>query len=259
MTRSFRSQAVGGALVLMALVHSGCSGKSPLSPTEEVLPERLDSASFSYRYSPGDQVQPERQEAHHAWAVARLGIMLPQKIEYNKYTSRSHMGQATGRDNTNGFAEPGRFAVHTLWAWDNHEPVHVYSALVGRPSDFFNEGIAVAFQTDPAAGDFESRFNGLQVHDAAGAYRRQGQLPPLEQIVDTQGFRNIPDSVLAYRVAGSFVRFLIDRDGIEAVKAFFRTGNVGDSRQIIGERFREAFGRSLAEAESGWHALLDGR
>jgi hypothetical protein len=258
MTKSSRSQA-GWVVVLVALVHAGCNTKNPLSPTEEVQLERHESASFSYRYSTGDQVQPERQEAHHAWAVARLGIALPQKLEYNKYTSRSHMGQATGRDNTNGFAEPGRFAVHTLWAWDNHEPVHVYSALIGRPSDFFNEGIAVAFQTDPAANDFESRFNGLQVHDAARTYRRQGQLPPLDQIVDTQGFRNISDSVLAYRVAGSFVRFLIDRDGLEAVKAFFRTANVGDSRQIIGERFREAFGRSLAEVESEWHAHLDGR
>lgn len=239
-------------------MHVGCGDRNPLSPTS-VLGERRESASFSYRFSTGDSVDPERQEAHHAWAVALLGVSLAQKIDYNKYLSRAQMGQATGNGNTNGFADSARFAVHTLWAWDNHEPVHVYTALIGRPSDFFNEGIAVAFQTDPAANDFESRFNGLHVHDAARDYRRQGRLLPLDQIVETSGFRAVSDATLSYREAGSFVRLLIDRDGLETVKAFFRTGNVGDSRPVIGERFHAVFGRSLAATEAEWHEFLDRR
>lgn len=40
--------------------------------------------------------------------------------------------------------------LHTIWPFDNHEVVPVLTAPIGRPSDFFNEGIAVSFQTDPA-------------------------------------------------------------------------------------------------------------
>ena len=106
-----------------------------------------ESASFRYHYVAGDRVDADWQETYHAWATARLGVSLPQKIEYHKYQSRQAMGERTGNYNTNGFAEPSRFEIHTLWPTDNHEVVHIYTALVGRPSDFFN-GIAVAFQTN---------------------------------------------------------------------------------------------------------------
>jgi hypothetical protein len=240
------------------VLQAACGHSGPLSPTS-VLPASRESASFSYRFSTGDSVQADRQEAHHAWAIAQLDVTIPQRIIYNKYVSRAQMEQATGRGNTNGFAEPERFTVHTLWPWDNHEPVHVYTALIGRPSDFFNEGIAVAFQTDPAAGDFESRFNGQQVHDAALEYRRQGRLLPLDRIIEADGFRAVADSTLTYREAGSFVRFLIDRSGFEPLKAFFRTSARDDSRAFIEQRFEAAFGRSLATTEREWHAFLEGR
>jgi hypothetical protein len=250
-----RLQICGALACAVALFEAGCGGSSPSSPSV-VLQERLESASFSYRFSTGDSVQSERQEAHHAWAIAALGLAVPQKITYNKYTSRAQMGEATGRDNTNGFAEPDRFTVHTLWPWDNHEPVHVYTALIGRPSDFFNEGIAVAFQTDPAAGDFATRFNGQQVHEACALYRSQGVLRPLGQIIESNGFRSVQDSVLSYREAGSFMRYLIDRDGMERVKAFFRASGRDDTATVIRERFRAVFGRSLDEAEAEWLASL---
>jgi hypothetical protein len=96
------------------------------------------------------------------------------------------MGRFTGNGNTNGFAEPEQWRIHTIWPWDNHEVVHVYTATIGRPSDFFNEGIAVSFQTDPARADFTVRLNGEQVHDACRAYLRAGTLPVRYQIPDTR-------------------------------------------------------------------------
>ncbi|MEW6321304.1 MAG: hypothetical protein AB1635_09465 [Acidobacteriota bacterium] len=53
----------------------------------------------------------------------------------------------------------------------------IYTALVGRPSDFFNEGIAVSFQSDPVRGDLTPRFNGEAVHDACRRYLLAGTLP----------------------------------------------------------------------------------
>jgi hypothetical protein len=76
--------------------------------------------------------------------------------------------------------------------------VHIYTALVGRPSDFFNEGIAVALQTDPPGGNLESFFNGQQVHEACRQYLQFGTLVvPLDRAMQTDNFRAITDQVLS--------------------------------------------------------------
>jgi hypothetical protein len=216
-----------------------------------------ESGSFRYHYAVGDRVDADWQETYHAWATARLGVSLPQKIEYYKYQNRQAMGDRTGNYNTNGFAEPSRFEIHTLWPTDNHEVVHIYTALVGRPSDFFNEGIAVAFQTNPAAGDFESVFNGQQVHNACAVYLQAGTLViPLDRVVTTTTFRAVSDEVMSYREAGSFVRFAIDRYGMERMLHFFRISSRTDSVAAIQERFLTAFGASMEAAEGDWTAML---
>jgi hypothetical protein len=242
-----------------AMVVAACGGSSPTSPTPQ-LTATVETAHFSYHYTPGDTPLDEpRQEAHYAWAVAQLGVTVPQKIVYNKYTGRTQMGEITGTVGTNAFAEPAIFTIHTMFAYDNHETVHVYSALVGRPSDFFNEGLAVAFQTNPLENDFESRFNGQQVHDATADYRKLNLVPPLDQIVDTKGFRGITDSTRSYRIAGSFVRFLLDRYGLDRVREFFRISSASDSPNVIRQRLETAFGQTLDVTEAQWLASLPAR
>lgn len=245
-------------LVPVLACAAACGGSSgPTGPSEPPLPLASESASFRYFHASGDRVDSEWQETYHAWATARLGVQIPQKIQYYKYLSRQDMGNRTGNYTTNGFAEPARFEIHTLWPTDNHEVVHVYTALVGRPSDFFNEGMAVAFQTNPATGDFESRFNGAQVHDACAAYLRSGTLVlPLARVVVTGDFRSVSDSTLSYREAGSFVRFTIDTYGLERVLGFFRASSRTDAIGTIQERFLSSFGVSLEAAEAAWLDLL---
>src|SRR6476661_3871816 len=205
------------AVLLLAMAACGGSG-SPTSPSLQPLPVVAETPNFRYHYVAGDSVDAAWQEAYHSWAIAKLGVQVPRKIDYYKYRSRQDMGDHTGKYNTNGFADPATFEIHTLWATDNHEVVHIYTALVGRPSDFFNEGIAVAFQTDPAAGNFESVFNGQQVHQACQQYLQLGTLVvPLDRVVQTADFRAISDQVLSYREAGSFVRFAIDSYGTDRV------------------------------------------
>jgi hypothetical protein len=169
-------------LAVVAVVSSqaapcGNSNETPAGPTATPLPLAAESGNFRFYFSPGDAVEIERQEAFHTWAVAGLGVAMPQKIDYRKYTSRQAMGARTGTYNANAYAEPDLFTLHTLWSWDNHETVHIYTALIGRPSEFFNEGIAVAFQTDPMNGDFAPRFNGEQVHDSVRPQSRAGVFP----------------------------------------------------------------------------------
>jgi hypothetical protein len=167
------------------------------------------------------------------------------------------MGRYTGNSTTNGFAEPTLWRFHTIWPQDNHEIVHIYTAMVGRPSDFFSEGIAVAFQTDPPRGVFTASFNGVDVHEACRTYLRSGTLPlPLASYVTTTGFRGMSDQVLSYRYAGSFVRFLIERYGLPTVLQFFRPGSRDESLAAIRARLQDAFGRSLEDLAEDWLTLL---
>ena len=77
-------------------------------------------------------------------------MRLPANLNYNKYRDRSQIRKVTGLE-TNGFAEPSTYTVHSIFPHDGHEAAHVYTALVGRPSDFFNEGLAVALNSEPGA------------------------------------------------------------------------------------------------------------
>ena len=242
----------------MAALSEACGGSgSSTSPTQSALPVTSESVSFRYHASAGDTIDANWQEIYHAWAVAKLGVQVPQKIDYYKYRTRQDMGDHTGKYNTNGFAEPAKFEIHTLWPTDNHEVVHIYTALIGRPSDFFNEGIAVAFQTDPPANNFDSVFNGQPVHQACRQYLQLGTLAlPLDRVVTTSDFRAISDEVLSYREAGSFMRFVLDTYGVDRVREFFRISTRDDTLSTIKQRFAAAIGVSLDSAEDAWTTRL---
>jgi hypothetical protein len=246
--------------VALSVWLAACGSDTPTGPSSTPsLPFVRETATMRIYYESGDTVDAEWQEAYNAWVTARLGVQ-PPKVEYRKYQSRDAMGRYTGNYNTNGFAEPDQWRLHTIWPRDNHEIVHLYTAPVGRPSDFFNEGLAVAFQTDPAIGRFDAWFNGVEVHAACRDYLRDGRLPlPVADYATTQAFRAIPDQVLSYRYAGSFVRFLVDRYGLPVTLDFVRGGGGRDeSLAAIRARAATVFGRSLDGLESEWLAFLRG-
>lgn len=246
------------ALSLLAAGLPACSGRGH-SPTEPIgsdpvaeLSESAESAHFVFHFSPGDSVEAQRMEAHYRWAVGILGVAPPVQIQYYKYLDRNQMSRLTGQV-TNGWAEPEGFAVHSIWPFDPHEVVHVYSALVGRPSDFFNEGLAVAMGTDPLSGRLEALWNGRDVHQVA---RMMGsELIPLRDMVTTDDFRRYPDGT-SYPEAGSFIRYLMENHGSAAVLSLFAAGSRNDSRGTIERSFRSAFGFELTEAEARWRAFL---
>ena len=245
--------------MFVAQLGAACgAGDTPTGPSPAAsLPLVRETATMRVYHENGDSVDVEWQETFNAWAIDRLGIR-PPLVEYRKYQSREAMGRYTGNYNTNGFAEPDQWRLHTIWTRDNHEIVHLYTAPVGRPSDFFNEGIAVAFQTDPVAGRLEAWFNGVEVHAACRDYLRDGRLPlPVADYVTTAPFRGLADQVLSYRYAGSFVRFMVDRHGLAAVLDFFRgAGGRDESRAAIGARAEAVFGKTLADLEADWLAFL---
>jgi hypothetical protein len=256
--RTFSAGTLAALLVVGAAVSPACD--SPSKPTAAPLPLQRETAGMAYYHAAGDTIDVTWQEAYNAWAIARLGLTPPQRLEYYKYRSRTDMGDHVGVYTSNGYAEPELFRIHTIWPTDNHEVVHVLSALIGRPSDFFNEGFAVSFQCDAPAGDFTVRFNGQQVHDATQAYLSSGVLPrPLLDYVTTNRFRSISDSTMSYRMAGSFVLYLTERFGLPSVLQMLRGGGPLESLAAIQARMQSVFGLSVEAAEAGWLEMLAAR
>jgi hypothetical protein len=250
---------VAGLMPIALSVSCGGSS-SPSSPSPQTLAQGLpltqDSVNFTYHYSAGDSVDSNHEESWFAWAVDHLGIHSPRTIQYYKYTSTSQMKQITGTS-SNGWADPPNFSVHTIWPWDDHEIVHVLTALVGRPSDFFNEGIAVSMQTDPYASDpAQALWNGQPLDAIARTALAQGRLPHVQNIADTSSFRAISDTD-GYPWAGSFLQFLVKNYGMARTLDFFRGGGGRDeSLSTINSRFQQVYGASLSNVDLDWRGYL---
>lgn len=228
-----------------------------MSPNEiaQALTQQIETANILFRFSTGDSVDSDWQQRFHDWITQYLGVQLSGKLRYNKYTGRGQMEQVTG-NSTNGFAEPEVNAVHSIFERDGHEAIHVYSARVGRPSDFFNEGLAVALNTEPFVEPFAPPWNGMHVHSVAKDRCAATILcPALTSIIATDGFRDFPEST-TYPLAGSFLLYLIEQDGIGPMLQFFGAGSRDQSRGRIENNFQAAWGMSVAEAEAAWRAFL---
>lgn len=246
-------------LIAAAIACGGSGGGSPTAPSSSkpVLAESVETAHHTFRFAPGDSVDAQWQEAYHEWAVGVLDVQNIPRVTYNKYTSRAHMGEVIGVSNTNGWADAGPFAIHTIWARDNHEVVHLYTSLFGRPVALFSEGIAVAHQTDPARSDFVPRWSGVPVHDRARQFRAQGTLVPIAQLAETRGFRSFSDAI-TYPESGSFVRFLIDRHGLAPMKRLFAALQPDSSAALVERAVLDSYGATLAALEAQWLEFLNG-
>jgi hypothetical protein len=104
---------------------------------------------------------------------------------------------------------------------------------------------------------FVSEGASMRYFHEPGDRSRPGTLPlPLAHYVTTNGFRAIPDQIMSYRIAGSFVLFLQERFGLPQVLSFFRVSRREDSLGTIGTRFEQIFGVTLEEVEADWLAML---
>lgn len=245
------------ALVLLSvsLLATAACGDGTVSPAES-LSERRETQHFVFHYAPGDRVDSDGQEAYHAWLLSTWGVQLGRKIDYFKYRDRAHKRSVMGVDG-NGIAYPDRYEVHTIWPRDEHETVHVVViAALGSGPVLFDEGVAVAFQVDPAAGNLVARWSGRPVHDIACETWAQGRVPPLEQLIASEAsFRGF-DEGLTYPLAGSFVRFLVDTRGLEPVKRIFREMRRADGAATVRTKFRAIFGAELDAVWDEWRLYV---
>lgn len=244
-------------VVLMVALY-GCGGSGPTAPSLTPLVLVAETADIAFYAVPDDYIDTQWQQQVHDWLESTLGVTLSSRLKYHKYASKAAMTAHTGSGG-NAWADPDPTnpAIHTIWSRDMHETVHVLSARIGRPSDFFNEGLAVAHSgMDPMAGDLVPKWHATPIHAVARGFRQGEGIPPLADWVESKSFRGLPDS-LTYPCSGSFVRYLIDTHGLAAMLSLFPGASREADLATIQERFRAAMGVSLAVAEADWHRFLD--
>jgi hypothetical protein len=246
---------------LVPLWLAGC-GDSPTGPSASGPPlsEHVATEHFDFAWSTGDRVDTAWQEAFHEWATRELQVTITRRISYSKYQSPMHMlALHYGPGNVNAWADPDLFTLHTIWSFDNHEVIHLYTSMIGRATSLLNEGIAVAFQVDPVRADMTPRWNNRHVHDVSASWRRQGRLVALNQMLTFEQWRAI-DSQVAYPEAGSFVRFLLDaHGGIGAFRRLLSVSTQQDAPEVTRRNFEAAYGVPLETMEAEWLAMLDAR
>ena len=185
-------------------------------------------------YSRGQKVDVAKIEASLTRIEGALGTRLAGHASYYRYGSAQEVAAGTGY-----YADGVTFAgqVHTTSACQDHELVHLVAAQMGNPGRFFQEGLAVA------------------LGDEAGGQRRAAKkaLSGGEPVTRWVSGFDGQDPVAAYAVAGTFVRHLIETQGMEKVRALFRASR---SDADVSRAFAATYGQGLDEALSAWRADL---
>jgi tetratricopeptide (TPR) repeat protein len=182
-----------------------------------------------------------------------LGIARPPRVAVWVYRSPEEKRRLVGAGRTS-YTKPWLAEIHVNDAPAphpvlRHELVHALAAsfapwplrVPARAALLVEaglvEGLAVAVETP--RGEWTA-------HEWARAMRDLGLMPRLSDLVGAAGFAAAPPA-RAYVVAGSFLRFLLDRHGAAAVRRIYG-----------GEGFERAFGEPLHALEEEWSAFLDG-
>lgn len=200
--------------------------------------------------------QVERIRLDHLFRYHQLvtffGFAPKRRIKSFVYRNSAQKGRLMGAGRTQ-VARPWASEIH-IDGFDyphrvlKHELAHVFAAEMATgpfkvPSAglvFVNIGVVegVAVAADWRAGE-------LTVHGWTRAMRALGLAPDLRQTLDVAGFWSI-SSARAYTVAGSFIRWLADQHGMDALSKLYAHND-----------FNAAYGRPLDALVTEWEQYID--
>jgi hypothetical protein len=174
----------------------------------------------------------------------KLAMEYAGRVHVFLYRDGEDMLATTGTDSDIAFST-GTASVHQVRDFRGvHELTHLFALQFpatedgGGPDLFVTEGLATAM-----AGSDQD----VPVHAWAATYLRTGRLPALAAL--RCGFPDgAPSGVHPYHVAGSFLLYLVERFGIERVKAFYVDS--AEAGMVLGV--------PAARLERDWRAMLDG-
>jgi len=224
-----------------------------------VLDGRIETAHFIIHYAHTKEIDADidliarDHEFRYAEVVATLGAAPEGKLRSFYFADRDQKARWFGARDVE-MAKPWRREIyldHRPFPHPSlrHEIAHAVASSFGDPLFgvaarhvvFANpgliEGLAVAV-------DWPSGYDRPTPHEAVRAMQGMGVEPSIGQLLSLQFFS--VSSARGYTTAGSFLRFLLDRDGAEKLRALYHTG--GD--------FAAAYGAPLPELEAQWRTMI---
>ncbi len=229
-------------------------GDLGLRPTRDYIENKLgglkETAHFKIYYEKGSSAEraiesiAQDHEFRYAQLIRYLQIQPAKKVRSYIYTSPEQKKRLVGAGGTSvedplghGFHINHEDFPHPIM---KHELVHALTAewhpiLKVSPKIGLHEGIAVAADWD------EGKLTG---HQWSRAMQQLGLAPNMNQIMGLGFWAHA--SSRSYTLAGSFVRFLIERYGIKKIKHLFPVGN-----------FKAVYNKSLGELEREWKGFLE--
>jgi hypothetical protein len=178
-----------------------------------------------------------------------LGLPLDSPVEIFFHRSAEEKGRLTGATRTH-FTKPWLRQIQTLvddGGALRHEMVHALAAAwasgpFGASGGVLHFDIAL---TEGLAEAIDWPGERYTLHQWSRGMRQSGLAPPITQVMTTTGFYAASQG-RAYTLAGSFVRFLLDRYGRERVHRAYETGDLAD-----------AFGKTPQALAEEWAAFVD--
>jgi hypothetical protein len=135
-----------------------------------------------------------------------------------------------------------------------HELVHIYAPNGNR---FVAESLAV-YAHEALKGQRAHPNFGRDLHEMARERTGDISLVELDKVPTPNSLGRQAEPVEAYVAGGSFVRFLIERDGLEKFRTLYALTPLIPRRRAAGsqERWQQIYNRSLAELEKDWRDFL---
>jgi hypothetical protein len=137
-----------------------------------------------------------------------------------------------------------------------HEVTHIFAPNANR---FVAEGLAVYAHEhlggQPAYPNF-----GRDLYKAVKPYAAEADLPLLDSIIVPKGLMtpDRPKQLKAYLVAGAFVRFLIETEGLAKFRVLYAKTPMIPGRRIpsYSDRWKAVYGVSLEQLQNRWKEFI---
>lgn len=250
--------------ILICFIAVSVAGPVAATPTTKSLKNKKgftwiskSSANFNYYFEAATPAERDyekiagQMEKSRANVERLLGGSLGDKTDAFIVDSRARMKQLVGEEG-NGFAfgsvnsatSKTEFVTvmvysDTIKAIGAHETCHALARLLwGKPHGLWlNEGLAVYS---------DDQWYGFPLHAVAKALLDKGKLLPVADLLTDNWIKKYPDMV-TYPELGSFVKFLYEKYGLDAVKNLWQRG---------AKNADSAFGKSITALETDWRAEL---
>jgi len=252
--------AVSGYIALISQVFGNFWTTSRDVPTTAPLDQRMETEHFIFYFARGDRIEDRHKrelEIHYMGLEKNFGVSIPGKIEYYKYYSGEHKKFHTETDG-DGLAvcKPAN-DIHSIYPNNIHEMTHIFAAYLGNPNAFLLEGTATAFPGFYTLGYPRYGYKRPRsLHKRVKQMRKRGTFIPLEDLLDNDTFWKYATD-RSYGPAGSFVRFLIDRYGIEKFRTLYSTVRYDISVQDFKRTFMQIYEMEFSKVSEQWLKFIE--